>query len=77
MHDTFQGVIGTVSPAFGAYNMIVSIDIDRDPGVTGTDGYTGPGAAGVTGTGSLEPWRYDIGITGVFTNNRSDEEIYF
>ena len=77
MYDTYQGKIGTISPAFGAYDMNVFINFDRDSGVTGTDSYTGPGAAGVTGTGSLEPWKFDIGITGVFTTNRVDEEIYY
>ena len=77
MFDTYQGKIGTISPAFGAYDMNVFINFDRDPGVTGTDSYTGPGSSGVTGTGSLEPWKFDIGITGVFTTNRSDDSKYF
>jgi len=82
--DIFQGVMNTISPSFGGYNMNVFINIDRDPGVTGTTfdstSFTGPGAAGVTGTGSLEAWKYCMGITGVlgtFTTNRSDEEIYY
>lgn len=81
MYDTYQGSIGSVSPAFGAYSLDVYINIDRDPGVTGTDSYTGPGAAGVTGTGSLEPWQYNItlnkGVTGIFNVNRADEETYY
>jgi len=78
MYDIYQGKIGTISPAFGGYDMNIFINIDRDPGVTGTGSYTGPGAAGVTGTGSLVPWMHDIGITGVFTTNRADDNsIYF
>jgi len=77
MNDTYQGKIGTISPAFGAYDINISINYDRDMGVTGTDGYTGPGAAGVTGSGTLEAWRYDMGVTGNFTNNRADEQRYF
>jgi hypothetical protein len=86
MYDLYQGTMNTVSPAFGGYNINVFIDIDRDPGVTGTGFtgtagfFTGPGAAGVTGTGSLESWSYGFGITGVqgvFTTNKADTEIYF
>lgn len=77
MFDTYQGKIGTVSPAFGAYDINVFINFDRDKGVTGTDGVAGPGAAGVTGMGTLEPWKYDMGVTGIFTNNRSDESLYY
>jgi hypothetical protein len=87
MFDTYQGSIGSISPAFGGYSVDFYINIDRDPGITGTagytgpDSYTGPGAAGVTGTGSLELWKVATGLnhgaTGTFTNNRSDEEIYF
>jgi hypothetical protein len=77
MYDTYQGKIGTISPAFGGYDMNVFINFDRDSGVTGTGSYTGPGASGVTGTGSLVPWQFDIGVTGVFTTNRSDDTIYY
>lgn len=71
MFDTYQGKIGTVSPAFGAYDINMFIDIDRDMGVTG------PVSAGVTGTGTLEPYKFEMGITGVFTTNRTDESLYF
>jgi hypothetical protein len=71
MSDLYQGKIGTVSPAFGAYDINIFINIDRDMGVTG------PVAAGVTGTGTLEPCSYEMGLTGISSINRTDESLYF
>ena len=58
--DIFQGKMKTISPAIGPYDINVFIDIDREPGITG---------AGVTGTGSLEPVNWDMGVTGIDSNN--------
>lgn len=54
-HDIYQGKIGTISPAVGNYDINVYINIDRN--ITG--------ASGVTGMNTLEPWKYDTGVTGI------------
>ena len=64
--DIFQGNIGTISPAMGNYDLQVYINIDKE-----TAGVTG---IGETGTGSLQPVKWDIGVTGIvganFTNTK-------
>ena len=64
--DIYQGTIGTISPAMGNYDLQVYINVDKvGAGVTGI---------GETGTGTLEPVRWDVGVTGIhgenFTNAR-------
>ena len=54
-HDTFQGRMNTVSPAFGSYSIDTYINIDR--GVTG--------ASGVTGAETLTAWKWDQSVTGI------------
>lgn len=56
--DVFQGKIGTVSPAFGNYDLLMYLDIDKE-----TAGETG---VGVTGTGSLALVDWAQGITGAY-----------
>jgi hypothetical protein len=56
----------SVSPAIGSYDICTFINIDR--GITGastnrSSGVTG--SFGVTGNQTLEPWKYDIGLTGI------------
>ena len=58
-YDTFQGVMRTVSPAIGPYTIETYINIDR--GVTGM--------SGVTGSNTLEPWKYTQGVTGISAAN--------
>jgi hypothetical protein len=64
--DIYQGRIGTISPAMGNYDMEVFVNIDRGLGVTGLEG--------VTGTGTLQPVKWDVGYTGIvgtnFTNTK-------
>ena len=59
--DIYQGRIGTVSPAMGNYDLTTYINIDKV--TAGTTGY------GVTGTGTLEPVLWDVGVTGINGNN--------
>lgn len=69
MADTFQGRVWTVSPAMGAYAIDTYINIDKD-----ASGYTGIAPTGVVGAGTLEPWQYVQGVTGIiganFTNTK-------
>ena len=58
-HDTYQGRMGTISPAFGSYNIDTYINIDR--GVTG--------ASGVTGAETLTAWKFDQSVTGIDGTN--------
>ena len=62
--DIFQGSISTISPAMGNYDLQVYVNIDKK-----TAGVTGMGE---TGTGTLEPVKWDVGVTGIqgsmFTN---------
>ena len=62
MKDIYQGKIGTISPAFGNYDLQVYINIDKE-----TAGATGMG--GVTGTGTLLPVDWDVGVTGINQTN--------
>ena len=59
MNDTYQGSIGSVSPAMGPYKLEVYIDVDR--------GSTG--ASGVTGNETLIPYDWDISVTGISSSN--------
>lgn len=58
--DTFQGRIGTVSPAFAQYYETIGINLDL--GVSGV--------AGVTGANTLQPWKHVVGVTGIQGSNR-------
>jgi len=62
--DIYQGRIGTISPAFGNYEIEVFMNIDRGLGVTGI--------IGATGTGTLEPVRWDTGYTGINQANSTN-----
>ena len=55
INDTYQGRMGTVSPALGNYNIDTYINLDM--GATG--------ASGVTGNETLVPWKWDQGVTGL------------
>ena len=70
IHDTFQGKIRTVSPALGNYEIETYINLDR--GATG--------ASGVTGNETLQPWKWDQGVTGLpnvdFKNTNIQEGPY-
>ena len=73
--DIFQGKMNTVSPAFGSYCIETYINIDRALlGTTGLNGVTGysVGASGVTGSGTLEPWQYSQGLTGIAGNTNTN-----
>lgn len=63
MNDTYQGRTDIISPAFGRFYVDHYINIDRQMGVTG--------ASGVTGAGTLVPWKYDQHVTGAFTTNNT------
>lgn len=63
MNDTYQGRTDTISPVFGRYYTDHFIQIDRQQGVTG--------ASGVTGAGTLVPWKNDQYVTGAFTDNQT------
>lgn len=67
MPDTYQGKIGTISPAIGNYDINVFMNIDRY-------GETGPGETGPMADGTLIPTRYDFAYTGIngenFTNQK-------
>jgi hypothetical protein len=62
--DTYQGRMKTISPAIGPYDITVFIDIDKNMPITGVGDNTG-----VTGTGSLEPIKWDMGVTGINPDN--------
>lgn len=68
--DTYQGKIGTVSPAVGNYDITTYINIDKEP--TGENGVTGIGPTGLQGSGTLISTKWDQGVTGIqgsyFTN---------
>lgn len=72
MHDTYQGRIGTISPAIGPYYITTHIDIDRY-GVTGPS-FTGIGPTGPYTDGTLQPIKWDMTYTGIqgenFTNQK-------
>lgn len=55
--DTYQGSIGTISPAMGNYDIQIFLNIDKDPGSTGH--------SGVTGTGTLNLVGWEQGVTGM------------
>lgn len=68
MADTFQGNIGSISPAIGPYKLQVFINIDKNAA-----GMTGPLPTGMPeGQNTLEPVKWMMGVTGVdgtkFTN---------
>jgi hypothetical protein len=59
--DIYQGSIGTISPAMGNYDLQVYVNVDKKgAGVPGM---------GETGTGTLEPVKWDIGVTGIQFSN--------
>lgn len=58
--DIYQGKIGTISPAFGNYDLQTYLNIDK-----GAVGLTGIGATGIQGTGSLTLTNWAQGITGI------------
>ena len=62
--DTYQGKMRTISPAIGPYDIAVFMDIDKSMPITGVGDNTG-----VTGTGSLQPIKWDMGVTGIDGNN--------
>jgi hypothetical protein len=62
--DIYQGRMNVISPACGSYDLAVYLNVDKlTAGVTGV---------GETGAGTLEPVKWDIGVTGIdgnqFTN---------
>ena len=59
--DTYQGKIGTISPAFGNYDIQVFQDIDKE-----TAGETG---IGETGAGTLTLVDWALGVTGMQGTN--------
>lgn len=59
--DVYQGKTGTVSPAFGNYDLQIYLDVDKQ-----TAGVTG---IGETGTGSLALVDWAQGVTGMSTTN--------
>lgn len=59
--DTFQGSIGTVSPAFGQYKQIIGWDLDI--GITGV--------SGVTGAQTNLMHNFHSGITGIQGSNHT------
>ena len=67
--DTYQGKIGTISPAVGNYDILTHIDIDKvGVGATGIPGATGS-VTGVVGEGTLLPLNWEQGITGIQAEN--------
>jgi hypothetical protein len=62
--DIYQGKMTTISPAIGPYDINVYINIDK---VLPTEA-----TGGITGMGTLEPIKWDMGVTGIdganFTN---------
>lgn len=67
--DVYQGSIGSISPAIGPYTLEVFCNIDRPPmAMTGIVGVTGV-SYGVTGTGTLVPVQWDVGLTGIQASN--------
>lgn len=63
MNDTYQGRTDVISPVFGRYYTDHFVQIDRQMGVTG--------ASGITGSGTLVPWRWDQSVTGAFDSNQT------
>lgn len=59
--DTYQGKIGSVSPAMGNYDIDVWMNIDKRPESTVS--------GGVTGAGTLEPVRWGMSYTGIVGTN--------
>lgn len=64
--DIYQGKMRTISPAIGPYDINIFINIDKVLPSEAT--------GGITGMGTLEPVKWDMGITGIdgdnFTNSK-------
>jgi len=62
--DVYQGSMKTISPAMGPYDINVFMNIDK----------VLPASGGITGMGTLEPVKWDMGVTGIdsvnFTNSK-------
>lgn len=62
--DVYQGKMSTISPAMGPYDINIFINIDK----------VLPASGGITGMGTLEPVKWDMGVTGIdsanFTNSK-------
>lgn len=73
MADIYQGSMNTISPAFGAYKINVSINIDKE-----TAGLTGPLPTGMPeGQGTLEPVNWLSGVTGMNGVNTNLKPTWF
>lgn len=59
--DVYQGKMRTISPAIGPYDINVYMNIDKVLPIVAT--------GGITGTGTLEPVKWDIGVTGIDGSN--------
>jgi hypothetical protein len=57
--DVYQGKMKTISPAVGPYNINVHLDIDK----------VLPESGGITGMGTLEPVKWEMGVTGIDGTN--------
>ena len=57
--NVYQGKMKTISPAVGPYDINVYMNIDK----------VLPESGGITGMGTLEPVKWDIGVTGINGNN--------
>lgn len=62
MNDAYQGKIGTVSPAFGTYDIHTGINVDM--GVSGVSGVTGSHE-------TLVAWKWDQYVTGMSGSNNT------
>ncbi len=60
--DTYQGKIGSISPAIGPYEMQIYMNLDKEPAAP-------PVTGGVTGTGTLLPISWSVGYTGIVGTN--------
>lgn len=60
--DVYQGKMNTISSAFGSYDINIFFDIDSNTAATGS--VTGM-AGSVTGTGTLVPINWGMGLTGI------------
>lgn len=57
--DIYQGKMKTISPAIGPYDINVYINIDK----------VLPASGGITGMGTLQPVKWDMGVTGIDADN--------
>jgi len=57
--DVYQGKMRTISPAMGPYDINVYMNIDKIIPETG----------GITGVGTLQPVKWDMGVTGINAEN--------